>query len=84
MTQTTHATAGVFRMLFVIVFCLFLLTGFVLVFGQIIGLITTNPDLVTWGAETLNAPAVVLASISGIFAFIYTYVDKSAHADEEE
>lgn len=84
MTQTTHTAAGVFRVIFVIVFCFFLLTGFVLVFGQIAGLITTNPALVTWAAETLNAPAVVLASISGIFAFVYTYVDKSADADEEE
>lgn len=85
MTQTTTVSSRLIRLLFVIVFSLFLITGFVLVFAQIIGLISTNPTLVTWAATTLNAPAVVLASVSGIIAFIYTYTDKSvASADEEE
>lgn len=85
MTQTTAASSRLIRLLFVIVFSLFLITGFVLVFAQVIGLITTNPALVTWAATTLNAPAVMLASVSGIIAFIYTYTDKSvASADEEE
>ena len=84
MTQQINAAANLFRVLFVVVFSLFLVTGLVLVFSQIIGLVITSPDLVSWAAETLNAPAVVLASVSGIFAFIYTYVDRSASADEEE
>ncbi|MCD1285486.1 MULTISPECIES: hypothetical protein [unclassified Brevibacterium] len=85
MTQPTISSSRLIRSLFVIVFSLFLITGFVLVFAQIIGLIMTNPTLVTWASNTLNVPAVVLASVSGIIAFIYTYTDKSAvSADEEE
>lgn len=84
MNQVPHAVVGVLRLLFVVIFGLFLLTGFVLVFAQIIGLIVTSPDLVTWASTTLNAPAVVLASLGGIVAFIYSYVDNSAAPAEEE
>lgn len=85
MTQPTTASSRLIRSLFVFVFSLFLISGFVLVFTQIIGLFATSPSLVTWASSTLNAPAVVLASVSGILAFIYTYTDKSAaSADEEE
>lgn len=85
MTTSLNPVARVIRALFVIVFVAFLATGFVLVFSQIVGLIVTNPDLVTWGAETLNAPAVVLASVAGLLAFAYMYFDKTGtDTDEEE
>lgn len=84
MNNSPNAVVGTLRILFVVIFGLFLLTGFVLVFAQIIGLITTSPNLVTWASTTLNAPAVVLASLGGIVAFIYSYVDKSAGSAEEE
>lgn len=84
MDTTLNPFARVVRTLFVIVFAAFLVTGFVLVFSQIVGLILTNPTVVTWGAETLNAPAVILASVAGVLAFAYTYLDTSGAEPEEE
>ncbi|MGO1181570.1 MAG: hypothetical protein ACTHZ5_01615 [Micrococcaceae bacterium] len=84
MTTSLNPVARVIRALFVIVFVAFLATGFVLVFSQIAGLIVTNPGLVTWGAETLNAPAVVLASVAGVLAFAFMYFDKAGAEPEEE
>lgn len=84
MTATLNPFARLVRTLFVVVFVAFLATGFVLVFSQILGLIMTNPAMVSWGAETLNAPAVVLASVAGLLAFAYTYLDQSGTEPEEQ
>lgn len=59
--------------LFVVSFVVFLIIGFALVLTQILGIIVQNGALITWAAESLTAPAVVAASLAGIFAFAYSY-----------
>lgn len=84
MSPIAQTSAATVRFLFTIVFALFLLAGFVLVLTQIIGLIITNPALVTGTAELLNAPAVMLASLGGILAFLHTYLARKPAADPDE
>lgn len=83
MNATRDALARAMRTLFVGVFAAFLATGLVLVLTQIVGLVITSPTAVTWAAETLTAPAVILASVAGVIAFAHTYINRSDSPIEE-
>lgn len=83
MTTTVNKIPSVLKAAFFVTFMLFMGIGFILVCTQIIGLIVTNPAMVTWASETLTVPAVIFASAAGIFAFVHTYVDRADVLDDE-
>lgn len=83
MSTVKNRLPSLLKTAFFVTFVLFMGIGFILVCTQIIGLIATNPAMVTWASETLTVPAVIFASAAGIFAFIHTYFDSSEMDDDE-
>lgn len=65
---------NILERLFVISLMISILLGTGLVFGQMIGLLIRNADLVINSKEWLLQPAVISASIFGMIAFIYGYL----------
>ncbi|MBR8742097.1 hypothetical protein [Nocardiopsis sp. MG754419] len=64
------------QILFVTTFVAFFVVAILLVLGQLLGTVLSQPTLVSAASEYLLIPAVTLASTFGIIAFLASYLHK--------
>lgn len=75
-----HVVLSILRILFVVTFAGFFLVAILLVLGQLLGTVLSQPALVSAASEYLLVPAVTLASTFGVIAFLASYLQN----DEQE
>ncbi len=69
-----HIALSILRILFVVTFAGFFLVAILLVLGQLLGTVLSQPALVSAASEYLLVPAVTLASTFGVIAFLASYL----------
>ena len=65
-----------FENVFIVGLILFLACGSLLVLGQFVGIIIQNGDLVLTSQQIFAKPAFILASFSGIIAYLLNFTNK--------
>ena len=63
-----------FQFLFKLSCVLFLLSGSLLVIGQIVGLLFLNGNLIMFSADTFGKPTFILSTFAGLFGFVLNYI----------
>jgi len=63
-----------FGVIFDVSLVLFMLMGFVLVVGQVIGIFTNQPNMVLWFANKLKDQSAWISCISGFAGFFAAYL----------
>lgn len=61
------------RKAFTLFLMIFMIGGTALVFGQLIGLIIQNGDLMVQTSELVGPPTFICAAIAGMLGFVYSY-----------
>jgi len=71
--------------LFAAAMILFFILGFIIVFGQALGLIIQSGDIVSGAYSTFAQPSIALAVIASLFGYIaYNTVEKKPVLEEDE
>lgn len=71
--------------LFAAAMILFFILGFIIVFGQALGLIIQSGDIVSGAYATFAQPSIALAVIASLFGYIaYNTVEKKPVLEEDE
>ena len=66
-----------FEFLFRLSCVLFLLSGSLLVIGQIIGLLIQNGNLIILSADIFGTPTFLISGIAGLCGFVLNYIPPS-------
>jgi hypothetical protein len=72
----------VLQVLFVTTFAAFFVVAILMVLGQLLGTVLSQPALVSAASEYLLIPSVSLASIFGVIAFLASYLETDATEDQ--
>lgn len=71
--------------LFAAAMILFFILGFIIVFGQALGLIIQNGEIVSGAYSIFAQPSIALAVIASLFGYIaYNTVEKKPVLEEDE
>jgi len=70
--------------LFVVFLVLFIVSGALLVVGQIIGVITQNGDTILYSQNIFAKLAFILSAITSVIAYIWNIVYKKKSTNNEE
>ncbi|MFH0412819.1 hypothetical protein ACG98H_12130 [Corynebacterium sp. L4756] len=71
--------------LFALAMILFLILGFIIVFGQALGLIIQSGDIVSGAYNTFAQPSIALAITASLFGFIaFNTAEKKPVLEEDE
>ncbi|MFB5281209.1 hypothetical protein [Peribacillus sp. Hz7] len=73
-----------FQFLFKVSCVLFLLSGSLLVIGQMVGLLLLNGDLIIFSADTFGKPTFILSTFAGLFGFALNYIPNTVPVDNSE
>ncbi|MEG1848924.1 MAG: cobalt ABC transporter substrate-binding protein [Oscillospiraceae bacterium] len=63
-------------LVFMITMALFIVLSFIIVFGQVFALVTLNGALAAFFKSTLLKPTCMICSVTGIAAYIMSYIYK--------
>lgn len=72
------------ELLFKLFLVAFLACGTLLVFGQILGLILQNGDLIIQSAEWFKNPTIILSAIFSLVGFTLNYLPKDKNIDDQD
>ncbi|MFP7253454.1 hypothetical protein CHH91_05010 [Virgibacillus sp. 7505] len=72
------------ELLFKLFLIAFLACGTLLVFGQILGLILQNGDLIIQSAEWFKNPTIILSAIFSLVGFTLNYLPKEKNSDDQD
>lgn len=72
------------ELLFKLFLVAFLACGTLLVFGQILGLILQNGDLIIQSAEWFKNPTIILSAIFSLVGFTLNYLPKEKNSDDQD
>ncbi|MFB1099155.1 hypothetical protein [Terribacillus sp. JSM ZJ617] len=72
------------ELLFKLFLVAFLACGTLLVFGQILGLILQNGDLIIQSAEWFKNPTIILSAIFSLVGFTLNYLPKEKNSDGQD
>lgn len=70
--------------LFKICFVTLLLSGSLLVFGQLAGVVLQNGELIIFSSDTFSKPTFVLSAIAGMIGFVLNYVPRKTPMQSDE
>lgn len=70
--------------LFKVFLIAFLACGSLLVFGQLIGIVIQNGDLIILSAEWFKNPTIILSAIFSLIGFSLNYIPKKKEVIEED
>ncbi|SEM50523.1 hypothetical protein [Terribacillus saccharophilus] len=72
------------ELLFKVFLVAFLACGSLLVFGQILGLILQNGDLIIQSAEWFKNPTIILSAIFSLVGFSLNYLPKKKNVNDQD
>ncbi|WP_366247262.1 hypothetical protein [Terribacillus aidingensis] len=72
------------ELLFKLFLVAFLACGTLLVFGQILGLILQNGDMIIQSAEWFKNPTIILSAIFSLVGFTLNYLPKEKNIDDQD
>ncbi|AIF66946.1 hypothetical protein GZ22_10025 [Terribacillus saccharophilus] len=72
------------ELLFKVFLVAFLACGSLLVFGQILGLILQNGDLIIQSAEWFKNPTIILSAIFSLVGFSLNYLPKKKSVNDQD
>lgn len=72
------------ELLFKVFLVAFLACGTLLVFGQILGLILQNGDLIIQSAEWFKNPTIILSAIFSLVGFSLNYLPKKKYVNDQD
>ncbi|MCM3080751.1 hypothetical protein [Brevibacillus invocatus] len=67
---------------FIVSLILFLLTGSLLVIGQVVGILIQNGELITKSHEIFSKPAFLLSAMAGVIAYLLKQTKKQKVSEE--
>ncbi|MEW9668121.1 hypothetical protein [Ammoniphilus sp. 3BR4] len=70
--------------LFMICLILFLISGALLVIGQVVGVILQNGDIILLSEEILAKPSFILSAMAGVIAYILNNLKDKTQEDIKE
>ena len=73
-----------FRVLYTLALLGFLAVAFTLVFTQVFGLIFVQPDWIEGAEKNLEHTSIILAVVTGLFAYVVYNLEGTKKSEEED